>query len=108
MIEISSLLFTGTSLRDNSLTGTSTGATCSSTYGLIVIFSSEVIDITLFLFLGIVSLEPIGLPRFNHGLVSFVMLLCNFHVGISILTGMFVVGICDFVTFVESIKASGN
>ena len=54
------------------------------------------------------SFEPIGLPRFNRGLGSFVMLLCNFPVGISILVGIFAAGICDFVTFVESIKASGN
>ena len=54
------------------------------------------------------SLEPIGLPHFNRGLGSFVMLLCNFPVGISILIGIFAVEICDFVTFVESIKASGN
>ena len=54
------------------------------------------------------SLEPIGLPRFNRGLGSFVMLLCNFPVGISILAGIFAAGICDFVTFVESIKASCN
>ena len=50
------------------------------------------------------SLEPIGLPRFNRGLGSFVMLLCNFPVGISILAGIFAARICDFVTFVESIK----
>ena len=54
------------------------------------------------------SLEPIGLPRFNHGLGSFVMLLCNFPIGISILAGIFAVGIYDFVTFVESTKALGN
>ena len=54
------------------------------------------------------SFEPIDLPRFNLGLGSFVMLLCNFPVGISILAGIFSVGICDFVTFIESIKASGN
>ena len=90
------------------MTGASTGATCSSTWGLTVICSSGVIDIALFLFLGIVSLEPIGLPRFNHGLGSFVMLLCNFPVGISILARIFAAGICDFVTFVESIKASSN
>ena len=53
-------------------------------------------------------LEPIGLPRFNRGLGSFVMLLCNFRVGISILAGIFATGICDFITFVESIKTSGN
>ena len=75
MIEICSLLCTGTSLRDNSLIGASIGATCSLTWGLTVICSLGVIDITLFLFLGIVSLEPIGLSRFNYGLGSFVMLL---------------------------------
>ena len=95
-------------MRDNSLTGASAGATCSSTWGLTVICYSEVIDITHFLFLGIVSLEPIGLLRFNHGLGLFVMLLFNFPIGISILAGIFAAGICDFVTFVESIKASGN
>ena len=102
------MLCTGTSLRDNSLTGASAEATCSSTWGLTVICSLVVIDIALFLCLGIVSLEPIGLPRFNRGLGSFVMLLYNFLVGISILAGIFAVWICDFVTFVESIKASGN
>ena len=90
------------------MTVASAGATCSSTWGLTVICYSGVIDITLFLFLGIVSLEPIGLPRFNRGLGSFVMLLCNFPIGISILAGIIVAGICDFVTFVESIKALGN
>ena len=108
MIEISSLLCTGTSLRDNSLTGAFVGATCSSTWGLIVICSSGVIDITLFLFLGIVSFESISLLRFNRGLGSFVMKLFNFLVGISILAEIFAAEICDFVTFVESIKASGN
>ena len=54
------------------------------------------------------SLEPIGLPHFNCGLDSFVMMLCNFLVGISILTGIFAAGIYGFVTFVESIKTSGN
>ena len=54
------------------------------------------------------SFESIGLPRFNHGLGSFDMLLCNFPVGISILGGIFAAGIYDFVTFVESIKASDN
>ena len=54
------------------------------------------------------SLEPIGLPRFNRGLGSFVMLLFNFPVAISIFARIFVAGICDFVTFVESIKESGN
>ena len=54
------------------------------------------------------SLEPIGLPRFNRGLGSFFMLLCNFPIGISIPVGIFAIRICDFVTFVESIKASGN
>ena len=73
-----------------------------------MICSLGVIDIALFLFLGIVSLEPIGLPRFNRGLGSFVMLLCNFPVGISILAWIYATGICDFVTFVKSIKASGN
>ena len=102
------MLCTGTSLRDNSLTGASAGATCSSTLGLTVICSSGVIDIALFLFLGIVSLEPIGLPHFNRGLGLFGMLFCNFSVGISILAGIFAARICDFVTFVESIKASGN
>ena len=50
----------------------------------------------------------IGLLRFNRGLGSFVMLLCNFPVGISILAGIFAAGICDFVTFVESITTSCN
>ena len=54
------------------------------------------------------SLEPISLPRFNRGLGSFVMLLCNFPVGISILARIFAARICDLVTFVESIKASDN
>ena len=79
MIEISSLLCTGTSLRDNSLTSASTGATL--TWGLTVICYSGVIDITLFLFLRIVSLKLIGLPRFNRGLGSFDMLLYNFLLG---------------------------
>ena len=54
------------------------------------------------------SLEQIGLPRFNRDLGSYAMLLCNFPVGISIIAGIFAAEICDFVTFVESIKASGN
>ena len=54
------------------------------------------------------SLEPIGLPCFNRGLGSFVMLFCNFPVRISVLTRIFAAGICDFVTFIESIKASDN
>ena len=53
-------------------------------------------------------MAPIGLPRFNRGLGSFFMMLCNFPIGISILAGIFAIGICDFVTFVESIKASSN
>ena len=50
----------------------------------------------------------IGLPRFNRGLGSFVMLLCNFPIGISILVGIFAAGKYDFVTFVESITTSCN
>ena len=34
------------------------------------------------------------------------MLYFNFLIGISILAGIFAAGICDFVTFVESINVS--
>ena len=54
------------------------------------------------------SFEPRGHPRFNCGLGSLAMLYFNFSIGISIRAGIFVAGICDFVTFVESINASGN
>ena len=70
--------------------------------------SSEALNLTLFLFLGIVSFEPIGHWSFNCGLGSLATLYFNFPIGISICDGIFVAGICDFVTFVESINASGN
>ena len=66
------------------------------------------LNLTLFLFLGIVSFELIGHPRFNCGLGSLAMLYFNFPIGISICAGIFVSGICDFVTFVELLNASGN
>ena len=66
------------------------------------------LNLTLFIFLGIVSFELIGRPRFNCALGSLATLYFNFPIGISIRAGIFVVGICDFVTFVESINASGN
>ena len=59
-------------------------------------------------FLGIVSFEPIGHPHFNCGLGLLAMLYFNFPIGISISAGIFAYGICDFVTFVESINSSGN
>ena len=50
----------------------------------------------------------IGRLRFNCGLSSLVTLYLNFPIGISIRARIFAAGICDFVTFVESINASGN
>ena len=66
------------------------------------------IEFNTFYFIGIVSFEPIGCSRFNCGLGSLATLYFNFPIGISICAGIFAVGICDFVTFVESINASGN
>ena len=66
------------------------------------------IEFNTFPFLGIVSFEPIGRPRFNCGLGSLVTLYFNFPIGISIHAGIFATGVCDFVTFVGSINASGN
>ena len=63
--------------------------------------SSRALNLTLFLFLGIVSFEPIGRPCFNCGLGLLAMLYFNFSIGISIRAKIFVAGICDFVTFVE-------
>ena len=65
-------------------------------------------NLTLFLFLGIVSFESISCPRFNCGLGSLATLYFYFSIGISIHGGIFAAGICDFVTFVESINASGK
>ena len=50
----------------------------------------------------------IGRPGFNCGLGSLTTLYFNFPMGISIRAGIFAAGICDYVTFVESINASGN
>ena len=66
------------------------------------------LNLTLFLFLRIVSFEPIVCLRFNCGLGSLVTLYFNFPIRISIRVGIFAVGMCDFVTFVESINALGN
>ena len=55
-----------------------------------------------------VSFELIGHLRFNCGLGSLVTLYFNFPIGISIRTGIFAAGICDFITFVKSIYASAN
>ena len=70
--------------------------------------SSGALNLTLFLFLRIVYFEPIGCPRFNCGLGSLATLYFNFSIGISIRVRIFVAGICDFVTIVELINASGN
>ena len=63
---------------------------------------------TFIFFIGIVSFEPIGRLGFNCGLGSLATLYFNFPIGISIRAGIFTTGICDFVTFVESINASCN
>ena len=69
---------------------------------------SRPLNLILFIFLGIVSFEPIGCHRFNYGLGSLTTLYFNFPIGISICAGIFTAGICDFITFVESINASNN
>ena len=56
------------------------------------------------LFWGVTSFEPTVLPCFRRILDSFV----NYPIGTSIHAGVFVVGICDFVTFFVSMNASGN
>ena len=66
------------------------------------------IKFTLFIFLGIVSFEPIGCLRFNCGLGLLASLYFNFPTGISIRAEIFAACICDFITFVESINAAGN
>ena len=55
-------------------------------------------------FQGVISFEQIGLPRFRRILDSF----DNCPPGTLIRVGAFTAGICDFVTFFVSIKASGN
>ena len=66
------------------------------------------INLNIFHFLGIMSFEPRGCPHFNCDLCSLAILLSNFLIGISICAGIFIADICDFITFVESIKAPGN
>ena len=70
----------------------------------LILSHSGALNLTLFIFLGIVSFEPIG----RCGLGSLAMLYFNFPIGISISDRIFAAGICDFITFVESINASGN
>ena len=66
------------------------------------------IELTLFIFLRIVSFEPIGRLCFNCDLSSLATLYFNFPIGILIYVGILAAGICDFVTFIESINALGN
>ena len=70
--------------------------------------SLRALNLTLFLFLEIISFESIGRLRFNCGLGSLVTLYFNFPIGISIHAAIFAAGIRDFVTFVKSMNASDN
>ena len=60
--------------------------------------------ICVHLFRGVISFEQIGLPHFRSILDSF----SNCPLGTLIHARAFAVGICDFVTFFVSIKASSN
>ena len=95
-------------LIDNCSIDASAGVISSSFNPFTFVCSSRALNLTLILFLGIVSFEPKGRPHFNCGLGSLAMLYFNFPIGILICAGIFVAGICDLVTFVESINASGN
>ena len=55
-------------------------------------------------FRGVMSFDPMGLPRFERVLDSYAF--C--HSVISTRVGTFAAGICDFVTFFVSTNASGN
>ena len=55
--------------------------------------SSGALNLTLFIFLGIISFEPIDRLRFNYGLGSLATLYFNFSIRISIRAGIFAAGI---------------
>ena len=94
----------------------SSGANCllswvSSFNPFIFVNSSRVSSFSYvihFLFLEIKSFELMGLPRFRCVLDSFAMTFSNCPSGTSICVGAFTGGTCDFVTFLISVKSSGN
>ena len=61
-----------------------------------------------FLFWRILSLTPIGLPRFRCGSNSFVAVLIDCPTGTSIRAGMLAVGMWDFTILLLSVNTSGN
>ena len=62
----------------------------------------------VFLFLGFLSLAPIGLPRFKCALDSFAATLINFPSGTSILSGVLAAGMWDFTILLLLVNISGN
>ena len=58
-------------------------------------------------FLGFLSFEPNGLPRFRRICDSEAMTLVDGPFGTSIQIGTFTAEICDFVILFESVNASG-
>ena len=76
--------------------------------GLLIISKALTRLFWFFLFLGFLSLKPIGLSHFWHSVDEFANTLEDCPVGTSILIGAFTTGICDLVTFLMSVNASGN
>lgn len=64
--------------------------------------------LVFFLFQGIVSLEPIGLPGFRHDLDLFVMILVKCSTRTSNHVGVFSTSVYDFVTLFALMNASNN
>ena len=72
------------------------------------LYSTGVSNLLDFLFLRKESLDPIGLPRFIHGLDVLAITFLESPIGFSICAGALTAGICDFSTLFGSVKASGN
>ena len=61
-----------------------------------------------FLFQGILSLTPIGLPRFRCGFDSFAAVLTDYPTGTSIHAGVLAAGMWDFTIFLLLVNTFGN
>ena len=67
-------------------------------YLIIVAFSSRELCL----------LHPTSLSRFGRVLDLFAIVLVNCPLGTLVFIGVFIAGICNFITFLLSVKASGN
>jgi len=54
------------------------------------------------------SLAPTGLPRFRHGMDSFIAMLSFYPSGIAIMDGAFITRMWDLTTFSLLVKTCDN